>query len=117
MTTTKKRRGNARPQDSLLVSLLGFGVLFGLLVLVLDFFGVGVFDGKGPGTALILFGIGLFSLTVETIQTGWVEYRFFGFGLAFGRSDTPVVFWISVAIYAFTGVVMVVAGILTLQVS
>jgi hypothetical protein len=93
-----------------LLSLMGFVVLFAGLVIVLDFFDVGFFDGAGPGAALIIFGLGLFALVIEGLQTDCVPTfpRF----TSIPRQPFPLVFWISLAIYALGGITMIIVGLL-----
>ena len=109
MSTKKNKKATGRLWD-LLNSLGGFVLLGLLIVMALDFFDVGVFDGKGPGAAIICLGIGLLSVAVDGWRTGVLDW---GRG-AISREPIPALFWIVLTIYVLAAITMIVVGALTL---
>lgn len=90
--------------------LLGCAVLVAVLIMVLDFFDVGIFDGRGPGACVLFLGLGILGLTLEGLQTGGLPIV--GFGGFIVRKPLAPIFWISIAIYALAGIVLSTVGIM-----
>ena len=107
------------PEDAVRVKdpydqpLLGCGLLVAALIIVLDFFDAGVFDGRGPGACVLILGLGIFALVIEGLKTGGLPIV--GFGGFILREPLAPIFWISIAIYALAGIVLSTVGILMLS--
>jgi len=107
----------AKPEDDVdaaygpFVWVIGPVTLASVVVMLLDWFDVGIFDEKAPFAIMAILAVGLLGLTVEGFRTGRLALR----GGRIRRQDHPVVFWIFSIIYVLISAglfVGLVAGLL-----
>lgn len=111
--STTEPEDAAQVKDPYDQPLLGCGLFVAVLIIVLDFFDVSVFDGRGPGACVLILGLGILALVVEGLTTGGLPIV--GFGGFILRKPLAPIFWISIAIYAMGGIVLSTVGILMIS--